>query len=149
LLTLQIFWFSEPNFLALASDPANGSGFGLERLVERLRHRTPTRTIGDEEFDLLRDRAATELGAVQRWLAGEAAPAPLALAESLSAAVAERRRTGRAATLERAATGNLDPDVALRKLEATRWLDSSLYHVWRAVHHLSTPGARSEVEMAE
>jgi phosphate:Na+ symporter len=120
----------------------------FERLLERLRHHTPRHAVADAEFDRLRGRAASELASVVAWLAGEAADPPTALAEALSSAVAERRRTDRAATLERAARGEVDSDAALRKLEATRWLDSSLYHVWRAVHHLAHPEAASEVELS-
>jgi phosphate:Na+ symporter len=120
----------------------------LERLAERLRFHTPRRVVADDEFDRLRARAAAELVAIERWLAGLAPDAPTALAEALSGAVAERRRNDRSTTLQSAATGGMDSDAALRKLEATRWLDSSLYHVWRAVYHLAQPQARSEVELA-
>jgi phosphate:Na+ symporter len=121
----------------------------FERLIERLRFHTPIRPEMDAELDVLRERAATELPAIERWLAGEAADPPSALAEALSTAVAERRRNSRARMLDDAARGFTDPDHALRTLEATRWLDSSLYHVWRAVHHLATPDARSEAELAQ
>lgn len=53
-----------------------------------------------------------------------------------SAHLAEARRSGRLATLEEAARGTLASDEALRRVDAMRWLDAALHHLWRCVHHL-------------
>jgi phosphate:Na+ symporter len=121
----------------------------MERLVERLRSHTPRQLVDDAAFRELCMRAATDLERVRRWLDQPSEDAPVALVEAISGEAAERRRTDRARSLELAARGELDADVALRRLEAMRWLDSSLYHVWRALHHLATPQPRGEVELAE
>jgi hypothetical protein len=65
----------------------------------------------------------------------------------LAAGIADRRRVQRSETLAAAAAGRLSADTALTRLEAMRWLDSSVYHVWRAVHHLQTSGVDTQVEM--
>jgi phosphate:Na+ symporter len=108
----------------------------LERLAERLRAHTPSARVDDPAFRALCARAIAELPAVRAWLAGETAPPPAALAEALSAAVADERRRNRVDTLERAAHGEIEPGAALASLDAVRWLDSALYHVWRATSHL-------------
>jgi phosphate:Na+ symporter len=112
----------------------------LDRLAERLRAHTPRRPVAEPTFDALRSRAAAELDAVQAWLATDGDAPPVALAEALSRAVAERRRGQRADVLEATAAGSVEPGMALEQLEAVRWLDSALYHVWRAVHHLAEAG---------
>jgi phosphate:Na+ symporter len=114
----------------------------LERLVERLRAHTPRAPVSDPGFDKLRLRAAAGLAPIHGWLAREPGgagtdAAPVAAAETLSSSIAAERRDGRAATLARAVRGDVDAEAALTALDATRWLDSSLYHVWRTVHHLA------------
>ncbi len=56
--------------------------------------------------------------------------------EQLSAAIAERRKSERRAALKLAASGRLDPDVAVARIEALLWLDGVAYHLWRAGHYL-------------
>lgn len=57
--------------------------------------------------------------------------------QRLSLALAEHRRTERAALLEESAQGTVEPGRALHTLDGLRWLDAVGYHTWRATHHLS------------
>jgi phosphate:Na+ symporter len=130
----------------------------LDRLIDRLRNGTPSGPVDDPFFDELRTKAIVTLDPVVAWLGGaRAAPAPSRLPteaspavslEALSRDVAQRRREERRTTLEVTATGAIDPDTALNRLEAVRWLDSSLYHTWRAVHPMAgaQTGGISEYE---
>jgi phosphate:Na+ symporter len=121
----------------------------LDRLIERLASHTPPRPVSLPAFDELRARARVELEPIIRWLRGADPSPPVALAEALASASGLRRRDERITILEATADGAVDPDNALEQLEAMRWLDSSLYHVWRAVHHLAAPQpvARTEAEV--
>jgi phosphate:Na+ symporter len=118
----------------------------IDRLAERLVNHTPESPPADPAFDELREEAMSLLTAVRGWLQhGEATGRPAVppanldgQCAQLSARIAERRRTGRAATLARTAAGQLDPVPANTSLAAMRWLDSSIYHVWRAVHHIAS-----------
>jgi phosphate:Na+ symporter len=111
----------------------------LDRLIERLADYRPRVGIVDAVFHELRLRAAAELPAVVRWMQAPDSTPPVALSEALSNSTAERRRGERKAILEATADGAVDPTLALDQLEALRWLDASLYHVWRMVFHLATP----------
>lgn len=64
------------------------------------------------------------------------ATSPLDTVETISRSLAGARHTHRRALLERTAGGLVEPEVASRQLEATRWIDRVAYHVWRAVVHL-------------
>jgi phosphate:Na+ symporter len=125
----------------------------LERLTGRLREPPRGRPGSDADFDALAAAATTGLASIHDWLTEEAttpqrAPSPAAaeLAEALSARVAAHRRDHRSLLLERAARGELDADDALARLDRMRWLDSALYHVWRATHHLGGAHSQSEAE---
>jgi phosphate:Na+ symporter len=112
----------------------------LDRLVERLRSHTPEVPPEDPGFHELRHQVDGLMPVLRSWFRGEArTPSPDGECQRLSAAVAERRRLEREQTLARTAAGGLDPELAGGNLAAIRWLDSSLYHVWRALHHLSVP----------
>jgi phosphate:Na+ symporter len=112
----------------------------LDRLMERLQHHTPDAPADDPAFDEMRRRAAELAPALTAWLRGESdAPPPVRECQTLSAQVAERRRMDRNDTLARTAAGTLDPELANANLAAMRWLDSALYHAWRATHHLAVP----------
>ncbi|HSJ23564.1 MAG TPA: Na/Pi symporter [Longimicrobiales bacterium] len=112
----------------------------LDRLVERIRHHTPADPPHDPAFDQLRAGALAIMPGVRAWLRSESgAAAPNGEWQRFSEEVAERRRTDRDRTLARTAAGEMDPDLADRRLAAMRWLDSSAYHVWRTVHHLAVP----------
>lgn len=111
----------------------------LDRLIDRLRHGTPADAVDDPVFDELRPEVVAALGPSLAWLGGEEVEAPAAALERLSRKVADRRREARRRTLEVTAAGSIDPDAALLRLEAVRWVDSSLYHTWRVAHHLALP----------
>jgi phosphate:Na+ symporter len=66
--------------------------------------------------------------------------------QELSLALAESRRTERAALLGESAQGSVEAGQALHALDGLRWLDAVGYHVWRAAHHLSAeaPEARDD-----
>ncbi|HSJ63646.1 MAG TPA: Na/Pi symporter [Gemmatimonadaceae bacterium] len=117
----------------------------LERLVERLRVLPDAPAIGIE-YRAAAALVPTGLAPAVRWLDDPAAPDPLESTEALSLGIAGRRRRQRADNLRAAAEGELDPDVALRHLDAMRWLDASVYHVWRALHHLVTRESDTEAE---
>lgn len=111
----------------------------LDRLAERLRNHTPDSTVDDVAFHQLRGRAADTIPDLREWLRGADAHSPARALGELAAEVAERRRWDRSQTLARTAAGELDPELANANLAAMRWLDSSLYHAWRAAHHLAVP----------
>jgi phosphate:Na+ symporter len=111
----------------------------LGRLIDRLRFHTPADDTDDEAFDRLRNEAAEMTARLRPWLQSGTGEPYVADWQEFSTRVASRRRADRALTLQRTATGLLDPDVANANLEAMRWLDSSAYHLWRALHHLAEP----------
>jgi phosphate:Na+ symporter len=117
----------------------------LERLEERLRSR-PAVLPEDQAFTQLREAACTDLGHMESWMRGESEEIPEDAAARLSLRSADMRREDRVRTLEDAAQGVLTPDAALRRLDALRWFDSALYHIWRATHHLAGVHARAETE---
>lgn len=111
----------------------------LERLVERLRDWPAHDAIGPD-FREMAASAPPVLEQAEAWLRDPAAD-PGDVVErchGLSTCVAEQRRAQRERNLREAAAGLMDADVALRRLEAMRWLDSSIYHIWRVVHHSAT-----------
>jgi phosphate:Na+ symporter len=119
----------------------------LERLVERLRAAPPSLAIDDE----VREAAAFARAGIRgahAWLHGADEPAPVDRCERLAVELAERRRVQRESQFQAAVAGRLDPDLALARLDAMRWLDSSVYHVWRVVHHLAARTADTQTEAA-
>ncbi len=117
----------------------------LERLVERMREWPPESAMGPD-FREASSWAPEVLTQAEAWL-HEHASEPGDVVErchELSQRVAERRREQRERNLREAAAGRMDPDVALRRLDAMRWLDSSFYHIWRVVHHTATREAGGE-----
>lgn len=124
----------------------------LERLEERLRSR-PRMHPDDDQFNQLRDDTCHQLGSLATWLENGAvdsmpddAVSPADTIALLSKRTADLRRDDRAQTLKIASKGSMSPDSALERLDAMRWFDSALYHVWRATHHLSGADAHAEVE---
>jgi phosphate:Na+ symporter len=112
----------------------------LERLAAALEQTEPARVIATDA-DTRRSAAELEkrLGPPLEWLRSGAGPAdydPVADLEAASLAIADLRRGSRPRLMERTATGELEPDEALRRLDALRWLDRLAYHAWRATHHL-------------
>jgi phosphate:Na+ symporter len=55
----------------------------------------------------------------------------------MSQSIAGIRRAQRVELLASTARGELEPEDAMGRLEAMRWLDRLAYHVWRAIYHLS------------
>lgn len=117
----------------------------LERLIGRLRI-PPGPAATGEGYLAATAFTTPQLGPVAGWLQDPTLPSPLDAFRSVSLEIAARRRSQREADLRDAADGALDPDVALRRLDALRWLDSSVYHVWRALHHLVTRASDTQAE---
>jgi phosphate:Na+ symporter len=113
----------------------------LGRLIDRLQNHTPTGRTDDAAFDRLRSEAAHLAASLGKWLHDGSGSPPVDTWLAFSGRVAAQRRSDRSLTLERTASGILDPDIANANLEAMRWLDSASYHLWRALHHLGEPDA--------
>jgi phosphate:Na+ symporter len=122
-----------------------------DRMVEALRDPAPQPVIRrdpelrDFAADLA-DRLAVPLG----WLNDQQPAAPIDQIRRMSQAVADMRRDHRPLLMARTATGEIDPDTALARLDAMRWLDRLAYHTWRAVEHLGehADGTGSPAELA-
>jgi len=46
------------------------------------------------------------------------------------------RQREREDILKRTASGRIDPDTAMRQIEAIRWLDRVIYRIFRALYYL-------------
>lgn len=57
--------------------------------------------------------------------------------EERSLGLAEIRRKQRKELLENTAQMGIEPDTVLVELEAMRWADRVIYHLWRSLYHLS------------
>jgi phosphate:Na+ symporter len=117
----------------------------LERLVERVRAAPPQAAL-DEEVVTAAAYVREQLEPVHTWLRSDDARAPVVRCERLAAEIAERRRTQRVVQLQAAAAGRIDPDTALQHVDGMRWLDTSVYHVWRVIHHLAGRTADTQTE---
>jgi phosphate:Na+ symporter len=117
----------------------------LDRLIDRLRA-APVPAASGQDFRESASLVVAEGAATLDWLLGAAEGDVAGRWQFLSGTLAERRRRQREEQLRLAAAGQLDADEVLRHLDAGRWLDSSAYHVGRALHHLSTRTADGEVE---
>jgi phosphate:Na+ symporter len=120
----------------------------LERLVERLRASPPASAVSPDLMEAS-SYANRELALARGWLGAGSADPPVDAMEALSKELADRRRRQRGAQLEAAAGGGLDPNVALERLDAMRWLDSAVYHVWRVIHHLAARTADTQAEVRD
>lgn len=107
----------------------------LDRLTSRLTRRPP-HPATDRVLAALHRRVHEELGAVREWLAEPEGEPVAERLEALSRETAARRREQRQRHLRATAAGQMEPDEALAELEAMRWLDACLYHLWRAISHL-------------
>lgn len=115
----------------------------LERLIEAVREPPmggwPVADAAVADVARTASRTGHDLGEAILWLdGGGEGPAPDIGA--LSRAIAERRRIHRPDVMQRTASGALSPDLGLGALDAMRWIDRLVYHVWRAVHHLDVGG---------
>src|SRR5690606_25566289 len=89
----------------------------------------PSRELAAE----VRDR----LEPLEAWLRSAVGAAPIETAASLTANVADRRRTARLVLMDGTATGALRPDDALDQMDALRWVDRIVYHICRATLRLA------------
>lgn len=110
----------------------------LERLVETCREVDEMREIAHhEELRRIALEQLSRIDMVVRWLQGHTESAPLGVVEAMSQSIAGIRRAQRVELLACTARGDLEPEDAMSRLEAMRWLDRLAYHVWRAIYHLS------------
>src|SRR5690606_12986532 len=117
----------------------------LEQLVEALREPPARHLLDDPVRTVPRTVLCDALARDEAWLAGGSDPAAERM-RALSLGMAGVRKEGRVEALSAAARGELDPDEALARIEALRWLDAVLYHVWRSTHHLEPPGTGSTTD---
>lgn len=87
----------------------------LSRLADALADRLPVRVSGEEPAALR--EVAGRLGV-------------------LCAAFESERSVYRALATQKSAADRLEPEEALAKMDAYRWLERSAHHAWRVVHHL-------------
>lgn len=122
---------------ALRDLPANGDAPLEDPVVRRACEEIDeliARVASTGEYDVKGARPAGTRPAAE--LVPEMAPA----AETASLAIAAMRKDERRAALAAAAGGDLDPDVAVARVDTLLWLDRVAYHLWRAAHHLrATP----------
>ncbi|MEX2471619.1 MAG: Na/Pi symporter [Gemmatimonadota bacterium] len=111
----------------------------IDRLTDALAEAHGRVLPGSPEIRSEVSHALEILGRASAWLHGTG-DSPQEALEGLSAAVADHRRAERLRILDRAATGQVDPSHMVASLEALRWMDRVVYHIWRAVHHLADPG---------
>lgn len=119
----------------------------LERLIERLREWPEAASIGPD-FRATSSAAPPVLMEAEAWLHEPSADGA-SVAERcavLSKRVAAQRRSQRENDLRAAAAGELDADVALLRLDAMRWMDSAIYHIARAMHHIATRRSDAQAE---
>jgi len=110
----------------------------LERLVETCREVDEMREVAHhEELRRIALEQLSRIDMVVRWLQGHTESAPLRVVEAMSQSIAGIRRAQRVALLASPARCELEPEDAMSRLEAMRWLDRLAYHVWRAIYHLS------------
>jgi phosphate:Na+ symporter len=82
------------------------------------------------------DELATALGEIFCATQECADSAAVQRLGSLSAKLADSRRNRREEVLSDTAASSISPELALRQLDAIRWIDRVGYHVWRASAHL-------------
>ncbi len=121
----------------------------LDRLTEVLEEGTANTRVQDDGEDTLRGELIGLLESVEQWLHASDGLSPVEALEARSLRMAEHRKRRRVEILEFAASGSVDPDEALERLERLRWLDRLIYHVWRAVHHLAAPGQERDTDKGE
>lgn len=113
----------------------------LERLAAALAQAEPARVVPtDADARKVAAELDRRLEGPVAWLHGPedaAGASPADDLEQASRAIADLRRESRPRLMERTAAGDLEPDEALRRLDALRWIDRLAYHAWRAIHHLA------------
>jgi phosphate:Na+ symporter len=109
----------------------------LERLADALADPPAGDALHEAAVEQVVRELARPLSGSLRWLEGRTPAPPAAELEAVSRQIAEERRQHRPRLMERTASGALDPTLALRQLDAMRWVDRIGYHGWRALHHLT------------
>lgn len=120
----------------------------LDRLSEALTEAPEGRMLTGNGADGLKASTVETLEGVTAWLEEKGA-SPEEQVRALSLEIAAHRRSQRPLILARAAAGGIPPDEVLERLDALRWLDRVVYHVWRCVHHLAAPGEEAPDVQAE
>jgi phosphate:Na+ symporter len=110
---------------------------GDVRNLRRIGHAPATAPEVDEYLA----EAAAALEAFRSWLADPSSPLPLASLKAASSALGARRKAERTAALNRTATGALDPERAIRGLDAMRYADHMAHHAAKAASYLAGNGA--------
>jgi phosphate:Na+ symporter len=119
----------------------------FDRMTETLRQPHPVQVIrSDPELGRFATTLAERLATPLPWLRGDAAEAPLDAVRRMSYEIADSRRAQRPLLMAQTAAGAIDPDDALARLDAMRWLDRIAYHTWRAVEHLGSEAAATSQE---
>lgn len=109
----------------------------LERMVAALESPFPPEVLrGDPALKDAADLLGKALDNTLAWLEDESGAVAPPEMESVSQSLAKTRREHRPAVLAHTVSGEISPAVALRSLDAMRWLDRLAYHAWRTVHHL-------------
>lgn len=80
----------------------------------------------------------------RNWGGSEAEPSQVEAMARRSATIAGLRKAYRVQVLEATARGEIDPEVALARLDASRAIDQIAYHCWRASSHLLAAGADAD-----
>lgn len=115
----------------------------LERLASRL-ERHPNRPAADQVLTQLYRHARESLEAVREWLEDPDSGTVSERLQRTSKEIADKRREQRQVHLRATAAGRMAPDAALAELEAMRWLDACIYHLWRALFHLERETGQEE-----
>jgi len=116
----------------------------LEQLVTLSGHVVPRESCGDPVLAQQRAHVSVIMEAARAWVAA----ADEARADRSDVTLAELRevaRRDRIRAIDDAAAGRVSPDDILVRLDAMRWLDSTAYHLHRALHHLGeAPNGRPD-----
>lgn len=82
-------------------------------------------------------QARADLEPIEAWLRSGEGPPPVDEAATLTASIAEQRKSARLELMDETATGKLLPDDALEQMDAIRWVDRIIYHICRATLRLA------------
>ncbi len=117
----------------------------FDRLLEALHDApTPIRLNSDPTLKEVASTASAGLTGSLRWLEAGGAAEGTPSVEPLSREIAELRRLHRPTILARTAAGEVPPTVGLEVLDAMRWVDRAVYHIWRATYHLAPPTGHAD-----
>lgn len=120
----------------------------VTRLLDVLEQPLHVETIGAEK-GLVEQRAVLESCLARVRSLGDGGSVSGAAVEALardSSAIAALRKRYRVEVLEAAAKGEVDPELALLRLDASRSIDRIAYHCWRAAAHLEPSAGGGEAE---